>query len=261
VKSRRRSKVSSSLIDFTPFFDALMEDVMSRHHEFCTVEGCNKVPTGKLCAMHRSRWHRNKSFDDPRKQFKNDPNHSNGTLKICKKHGDLEHRNIYIVPGTKHMMCKICQHHNQTQRRCSRKSQENYFEQRKELKDFSCCHCKQIKPLDNFTKYWISRKSPICIECHRKFGRKSLLKKNFNMTLEEYEVISQSQNNKCAICKQHETVIHHSTKKLSCLSVDHNHSTNKNRGLLCQLCNFGIGYFKDSPDLLREAALYLEKYA
>lgn len=42
------------------------------------------------------------------------------------------------------------------------------------------------------------------------------------------------------------------------LSVDHNHSSGRVRGALCINCNFGIGHFKDRPDLLRLAALYLE---
>ena len=45
------------------------------------------------------------------------------------------------------------------------------------------------------------------------------------------------------------------------LAIDHNHSTGQIRGLLCSLCNFGIGYLKDSPDLLRKAAQYLDDYA
>ena len=40
--------------------------------------------------------------------------------------------------------------------------------------------------------------------------------------------------------------------------VDHDHQTGYVRGGLCSNCNLGLGHFKDSPELLRLAALYLE---
>lgn len=42
------------------------------------------------------------------------------------------------------------------------------------------------------------------------------------------------------------------------LSIDHDHSTGHVRGALCTRCNLGLGHFRDSPELLRLAALYLE---
>lgn len=55
----------------------------------------------------------------------------------------------------------------------------------------------------------------------------------------------------CAICGVEE-----GEKRLS---MDHDHSTGKFRFWLCGNCNHGIGYFKDSPKLLRLAAAMLEE--
>lgn len=41
------------------------------------------------------------------------------------------------------------------------------------------------------------------------------------------------------------------------LVVDHDHSTKKIRGVLCNKCNKGLGLFRDSPDLLEYARIYL----
>lgn len=64
------------------------------------------------------------------------------------------------------------------------------------------------------------------------------------------------QTGKCAICNTTEI----GRKGHTHFHVDHNHETGKVRGLLCDLCNRGMGYFKDKAVLLREAAYYLEKH-
>ncbi len=42
------------------------------------------------------------------------------------------------------------------------------------------------------------------------------------------------------------------------LVVDHSHETDRVRGLLCSPCNLALGMVKDSPDVLRQLASYLE---
>jgi hypothetical protein len=76
------------------------------------------------------------------------------------------------------------------------------------------------------------------------------------LTSEDYDLMLLSQNHVCGICLQPE-----SSKRLGRvrkLAVDHDHTTNKIRGLLCQRCNVLLGLFRDSPENLTRAANYLE---
>lgn len=76
--------------------------------------------------------------------------------------------------------------------------------------------------------------------------------KNFGISLSELEEMFKEQNNCCKICKKHQKEFNKP------LAVDHCHDTNLIRGLLCGRCNRGLGYFKDSPELLQSAMQYLE---
>lgn len=77
------------------------------------------------------------------------------------------------------------------------------------------------------------------------------LKRRYNVSLEAYKALLAEQNGVCAICGEPEK------GRFSRLSVDHDHSTNKIRGLLCSACNSGLGRLKDSKELLIRALEYL----
>jgi hypothetical protein len=83
---------------------------------------------------------------------------------------------------------------------------------------------------------------------------KSRMKFKYGLSIEEYNSMLESQNHKCMICK---TPTENLKRKLA---VDHCHTTNSVRGLLCGTCNTGLGQLKDSPELLRKAAEYIEFY-
>ena len=85
------------------------------------------------------------------------------------------------------------------------------------------------------------------------------LVKKYNITLEEYNSMSEIQNNLCAICKQPETRKHKSGT-VSRLAVDHCHKTGKVRGLLCWRCNSAMGSFEERDVPILNIENYLEKY-
>lgn len=82
----------------------------------------------------------------------------------------------------------------------------------------------------------------------------------YNMSPEEYQNRVEKQKNLCALCGFAEQTINYRTKKLSTLSVDHDHKTGKNRDLLCMKCNWGIGFFNEDISLLQKVIQYLEKH-
>ena len=91
-------------------------------------------------------------------------------------------------------------------------------------------------------------------------AKNSELKKMFGITLEDYKSMALSQEYKCAICGELETSID-ANGIPRYMPVAHCHSSGKIRALLCAACNKALGGFKDNPDILRKAALYIERYS
>lgn len=73
----------------------------------------------------------------------------------------------------------------------------------------------------------------------------------YGVTEKQCEEMLEKQGGVCAICGLPPT------EKSLC--VDHDHVTGKFRGLLHRVCNTGIGNLKDSAELCRKAANYLER--
>jgi len=72
----------------------------------------------------------------------------------------------------------------------------------------------------------------------------------YGIELEVYERLLLGQHGRCAICDL-------PPRGKKPLGVDHDHKTNRMRGLLCDSCNRGIGLFCDSTDILKNAIRYL----
>lgn len=67
---------------------------------------------------------------------------------------------------------------------------------------------------------------------------------------ERLKSLTAAQGNLCAICDT-------PPPEGQVLHLDHDHDTGEVRGLLCQSCNIGLGFFRDDVDLVDRAYNYL----
>lgn len=78
------------------------------------------------------------------------------------------------------------------------------------------------------------------------------LQKKYGLSREDFNSLVVDQKGECAICGE---VLGET------LDVDHNHITGKVRGLLCNNCNRGLGFFNEDFRLLRKASIYLAQHS
>jgi len=136
-----------------------------------------------------------------------------------------------------------------------------------------CILCKTAKPFEDFYDGYKAKKQRYatnkkylhsrCKECdharvkiYHKNNRAKVTKqqlishrrRRYGLTEEKYNNMILSQNNLCAICNK-------SSRKT--LHIDHSHKTGEVRGLLCNNCNTGIGFFKEDISIFTRAIKYL----
>lgn len=134
----------------------------------------------------------------------------------------------------------------------------------------TCCSVQfkeyRLANLDKFREYKQSRRpenAARAAELRRKrkaeaplreFMRKrnAHLRVTFGLDHTEYDAILARQGGVCAICGTDDP-----GRGSSFFHVDHCHGTGKVRGLLCNRCNLGLGYFQDDAERLVAAATYL----
>lgn len=74
-------------------------------------------------------------------------------------------------------------------------------------------------------------------------------KYRYGLTNEEFDRRFAEQNGVCAVCKERPAT-----------DVDHDHATDKVRGLLCGDCNRALGLLRDSAKFMRAAADYVDHH-
>ena len=138
------------------------------------------------------------------------------------------------------------------------------------MSELKCSLCKETKDSSLFPKAnnkkrgfaWectkcktarrVEKKQSMSAEDWSLLQRSYYLKSAYGLTLDEYNTKLKQQNHKCAICNMDEVDVLNQT-----LYVDHCHTTNKVRGLLCHPCNVSLGLLKENIEVLDNAKKYL----
>ena len=138
--------------------------------------------------------------------------------------------------------CKACTYEDQKRRREQNPEKRKAWDAKYRTESKS-------KVRSSSKKYYYKNKAKIAER--NMFNQHGLTATDYIAKLEEQSFV-------CAICLKPETEILRG--EIRRLSIDHNHSTGAIRGLLCNSCNWLLGNAKESPAILRSAALYLERY-
>ena len=122
-----------------------------------------------------------------------------------------------------------------------------------------CSRCGHEKAPEDFPR---NKRGPDgrhwnCRSCHSDQNRESRaknggarkyhLKKRYGITLQEFDALITKQGFLCPICLRRPAV-----------HVDHHHASGTVRGILCEMCNGGLGQFRDNPATIESAIEYLE---
>lgn len=137
-----------------------------------------------------------------------------------------------------------------------------------------CRTCGNVKPRSEF---YLAAKGmpglrPDCIPCHKTKRRanylaaggkdvpyEQVLKREYGITLADYNALLRRQAHRCAICRRPEQVKYRNGE-VRRLSVDHDHVTKTVRGLLCHRCNILVWAFEDNHTTLDAIKGYLDDF-
>jgi hypothetical protein len=80
----------------------------------------------------------------------------------------------------------------------------------------------------------------------------NIMRKQYGISTQQFAELLEFQGGGCAICAK---PIENIRRRMN---IDHDHETNKVRGILCTGCNTGIGHLGDNIEGLQRALYYLE---
>jgi Recombination endonuclease VII len=113
----------------------------------------------------------------------------------------------------------------------------------------ACKNCNQVLLPEQFPHIFCH----VCRQCEANRKCKyEYRKKKYGLSEEQFLSLCAKHNQRCAICNVPFTNSRHR-------HIDHNHKTNKVRGILCRSCNHMLGNAHDDPQILKKAAAYLQK--
>lgn len=88
------------------------------------------------------------------------------------------------------------------------------------------------------------------MKARRDAAHERMVQNTYGLGPGQYAILLRAQGGKCWICQR----ANGRTKRLA---VDHRHTDNVVRGILCGPCNRLLGHVRDDPDMLIRAAQYL----
>lgn len=158
--------------------------------------------------------------------------------KLCKYCGNIKAlEDFYLDKKTKDRKsyyCKTC-----LRERASKWQRLNPERYAKRMKEWYAKNPGKAKA--NASKYYASGG-----------WRERWYKKQYGLSVLDVDNMTALQSHRCAIC---ETTSPGGKGKR--FYVDHNHSTGKVRGMLCNKCNTAIGLLGDNPSTIIKASCYL----
>jgi hypothetical protein len=130
-----------------------------------------------------------------------------------------------------------------------------------------CANCREVKEYSGFTlsKITHDRRTAHCRLCISAKARAKYLTRTerrtakdreahrrwkYGLTAEQFSAMLAAQRGCCAICGEH----------MGTPCVDHDHTTEKVRGLLCKECNWAIGFLHDNAVRMDRAAAYIREH-
>jgi hypothetical protein len=164
--------------------------------------------------------------------------------QLVKKNEDFPKRNNRSnIKRKYYSWCKLCY---AERTKINREKKENFRK---------CVHCNLLKEH--------TKSGYICKDCYRKYIKNNkdaikntILKRKYGISLPTYFKMFEDQEGKCKICKVKLNSGIYNENGM----IDHCHATGKVRGILCHLCNIGLGAFKDNIEVLEKAIQYLNNY-
>ncbi|MDO3651295.1 endonuclease domain-containing protein [Nocardia mangyaensis] len=132
-------------------------------------------------------------------------------------------------------------------RNCTRIRERRHVEKSKPVSEKLCKGCNRILSSAMYHKN-AGKRSGLCEKC-KDCRNTEIVEKRYNLKKGKLAILKHRANNACEICKE----------SVELLAVDHCHTTNKVRGLLCSNCNNGLGRFKDNTEYLNNAINYLQE--
>lgn len=139
--------------------------------------------------------------------------------------------------------------------KCKRKKTNDCFHKSNTINSGYQTYCKSCYKVFYHPRVYAAAQrkrlsTPDGLQKHRQNVRKNRLQRVYNISIQEYENMLITQSGRCGLC-------YRPMSKNRWLAVDHCHTTNKIRGLLCSPCNRSLHSMEHDRTWFNKALNYL----